>query len=127
MTEQKQPGWVLAVGIAGIIMSLLGIYTAGITLFAPKILEFQTGMLPEMMEQMAKNFPHEPGQESPFQAGNIKEMYSAMFSKLAGSKPWFNAWCMASGIVLLGIAAFYLFSSIMFLQLKKSGLILIYC
>ena len=66
------------------------------------------------------------GRSGPFAPGSVKELYGSMFEKLAGSAPWFKTWCYISGGTLLAIAGFYLFASIMLLQLKKYGVILFY-
>jgi hypothetical protein len=127
--EKKVPGWVIGIGMAGIIMSCLGIYTGGVTVILPKILQMQGQMMPEMMEHMTKIFPGDAGhggRSGPFAPGSVKELYGSMFEKLAGSAPWFKTWCYISGGTLLAIAGFYLFASIMLLQLKKYGVILFY-
>jgi hypothetical protein len=124
MAKNRCPVWVIVIGIAGIIMSCLGIYWGGVTLIMPKILQLQGKLLPEMMEQMVKIFPADKGHwgpSGPFPPGSIGGIYGAMLEKFMGNKPWAGAWFYISGAVLLAISGFYLFASFMFVLLKKSG------
>lgn len=130
MDKKKPPGWVIIVGVLGILMSCCGIYSGSSMMIVPKMFEFQKKFMPEMMDKMMKNMPLEKNFKLPgggvFPSGSFAGMYGEMMKAFSGDKTWFNTWCYISGAILLLLSGFYLFASIMFFRLNPNGIMLFY-
>jgi len=109
----KRPTWVIVVGIFGIIMGCFGLLGAVQTMMMPTIMEFQKEIFTEVQKELEKQ------QDSP------EEVFS-MFNKMWNVPPWFDTWSIATGIIGMFVAGFYIFASIYLLQIKKSAVKLFY-
>jgi|GEM_PF-6309546 hypothetical protein len=122
----RYPGWVLVAEIFGIILSLSGLYCGVSVVLMPEIVDFQSKIMPQMMEAVAKNMPDEKEKgnisKSQFNAEEFSLIFKPVSAGLTGERAGFKRWCYTSGGLLVLISGLYLFSSIMFFQLKKRSI-----
>ncbi len=109
----KKPGWVNWIGIIGIIWGVLGLLGAGQTLLMPKLMAMQQEMMPQIQKTLETS-------------GQSTSQSMDMLSQMMDHPDWFGTWCVAVGIIALVISAFYIYASILLLQLKKSAIRLFY-
>ena len=109
----QRPTWVTVIGVLLIIFGVLGIFGSGQLIFMPTMIEFQGKMMGIAMENARHSDP---------EAEQILEEFEQMLDMSGSSKQTI----MFMGIISLFITAFYLFSGITMLQMKKNAIKLAY-
>ena len=109
----KRPTWVTIVGVLIIIFGVFGIFGSGQLIFMPTMMEFQKDLLNSALERAADK---EPDAEEILNA--IQEMYNMDEAT--------KVTLTVMGIVSLVLCAFYLFSGIALIQMKKYAVKLTY-
>jgi hypothetical protein len=115
----KRPGWVIVIGIMGIIISLMGIVGTGKSMIAPRVVEFiQNELLPDLediYEGKAWEYEELPPEE-----------LLEMARKFLTLPDWFYKLSIIFGIIGFFIYVYYLFSSVWFILIKKNSVRLLY-
>ena len=128
MTTEKKPTWVTAVAIIAIIFSSFGILGGTQEIMMPQMLEFQKKMFSTMTEEFKREMENQPAPSDPAaqqiqqSVMDIFEMIEQMFN----FPDWYKSWMVISGILSLLINGFYLYAAIIFMQLRRKAIPLIY-
>lgn len=115
----EKPGWVIVIGIIGIIISLIGIIGTGKSMIVPRVLEFvQNEILPNL-EDIYEGEGWEYEELPP-------EELVEMSRKFLSLPDWFYKLSVIFGIIGFLIYVYYLFSSVWLILVKKNAVQLFY-
>ncbi len=114
----KRPGWVVVVGVIGIIIGFFGILGTGKSIIMPRIIEIQKEVLASIEEGYAEYW---------WDAEDfIPEKFIEIGVKLLDLPKWFYKWSIIFGITGFFVYGYYLFASIWLIMIKKSAVKLFY-
>jgi hypothetical protein len=104
----RKPTWVKVIGILGIVFGCTGILGSMHLFVMPQMYEFW-GAAFDAIDEEARHDPDYPDQ--------VMEHMRTMWE----APDWFTTWAILFGIAGVLVAAYYLISAIMLLQVKPNG------
>jgi hypothetical protein len=130
-TQKNIPLWALIAGIAAIAVSMMGIMNSAATLMAPKFMAINERFMPKViefqqqaMERVKKDIAAkvEPGKNTPnaFTSEQAVEITRRM-QDMMHIPAWFRNFFVAAGVLGFLFAAFYLYSAIRLVRMKKGS------
>jgi len=114
----KRPGWVIVIGVIGMIIGFFGILGTGKSIIMPRVIELQREILAELGEVSEEDWWDY--EELP------PERIIEIGTRLLDLPDWFYKWSIIFGIIGFFVYMYYLFASIWLFLIKKSAVKLFY-
>jgi len=119
----ERPGWVIVVGVIGMIIGFFSILGAGKSIVMPTVIEFQKKVLTRVEEVYEKaEVEKDLKAKEELPPKEILEIGADLLNLPA----WFYKWSIIFGLIGVPVSAFYLFSSIWLFLMKKLAVRLFY-
>lgn len=119
----EKPQWIPIIGIFGVVLACLGIYSSGQSLVFSRLIEFQKIMDANIQEVFDKL-------EIEKDSKDVKTMPSREFfeikSKMYNVPVWFYKWSIIFGVIGFPVYGFYLFASLWLYLTKRKSVTLFY-